>query len=282
MPNLIHNLPFPDYLALDAYSSSQLKLVLDCPARLAYAKANPEDPKKTYFVEGRGLHGLALENRQTYVIHPEKMPDSKGELKDWSLRLNSAKQWVGDQGGADVVSPDKHLEILAWADAIKNNPRSRNYIQVDGRSEVTGVATDPETGLQLRIRIDWLPAEGSSLFDIKTAACVSLDAVQKAMDKLNYCVQAYHYLHVYNLIAEEFKLPRKELFTFIFVEKTPPYMVEVYTLDYTWMAIGRKRHARALQLILDSTKSGEWGGYGTGDTTLLQAPEWVLRKEGLV
>lgn len=279
---LIHNLPFADYLALDAYSSSQLKLVLDCPARLAHAKANPEDPKKTCFIEGRGLHGWVLENRQTYLIHPTHAPDSKGCMKEWSLRLNSAQKWVKEQNGVDIVSPDKHKEILAWANAVRTSERSKDMVEVEGQAEVTGIVTDPNTGLKLKIRIDWLPTEGTSLFDIKTCQCAAEGSVQSAMNDLNYCLQGYHYLHVYNLIAEELGLPRKENFTFIFVEKNEPYLVEPYTLDYTWLAIGRKRHQRAMELILDATATGKWRGYGTGPTTMLQAPEWALRREGLI
>lgn len=284
MNQLIHNLPFADYLALPAFSSSQLKLVLDCPRRLKHAMDNPEDPKKECFLLGHALHGRTLENRQTYVIRPSKYPAKvKGEIveKDWHGGADWCKDWLKQHDAQDVLSPEQHESVLAWDAAIKAHDRSMELLDVEGHAEVTGIATDPDTGLQMRIRIDWLPTDGTALLDVKTTMDASPEGFERTIRDLHYDLSAYSYLRVYNLIADELGLPRKQDFVFIAVEKEPPYIPIVYHIDGLFLQTGRRKYELATRRLCQALESGNWDAYGNDKVHHLTPPDWYCKKWGL-
>ena len=59
-----------------------------------------------------------------------------------------------------------------------------------------------------------------------------------------------------------------------FVEKDPPHLTAVYTLDDIAAHAGRRDYRAALDTFVRCTETGEWPGYST-DIETLPSPRWA-------
>jgi hypothetical protein len=91
------------------------------------------------------------------------------------------------------------------------------------------------------------------------------NTVSKLLYDQRYYTQAAWYLDCWNdLMPEE---PRHS-FIFVFVEKSPPYLVALYFLaddggehDDGTIQLGRRRNAQNLVAISEAQKTGIWPGF---------------------
>lgn len=279
---IVPNLPFKDYLASPSYSSSELRLMLETP-RLLWAKRHElsaEDPNASHFLQGRALHSLCLEQKVDWVVTPETYP-SEGKQKPWHGGAGYCKDWKARQT-KDVLSASQHEEVLAWSDAVKKDEQASQFLNVPGRSELSIFANDPETGLPLRIRIDWCPTNGSALFDVKTCQSPDPRGFLKAIQDRLYYVQASFYLFVYNLAAAEHGLPPKNEWCYIAVGKQEPYLVKCYRHNQTDLELGCQLVRKALHRIKACQSNPKkwklaYPGQTSTEVQTLSLPEWILR-----
>lgn len=131
-------------------------------------------------------------------------------------------------------------------------------------------AADPDTGVVMRGRLDWL---GARIVDLKTTAGdASEEEFAKQVFRLGYDVQFAHYEHLYHLITGE-TLP----YLFAVVETSAPYLTGVHTLGNDEVLMARRRAKEARERYARCMETGEWGGYKTrsgGPIGILQAPVW--------
>ena len=67
-----------------------------------------------------------------------------------------------------------------------------------------------------------------------------------------------------------------EILGFGVVEKEPPYVCGLYTLDPTARLAGEQRYLNELVGIAECCDSGEFPGYSNGDATELRLPGWAV------
>src|SRR5690606_3432102 len=99
--------------------------------------------------------------------------------KSGSVGTDAARAFLAKARAAGQV-PLKAHEIAAakqLADAVREDPDARSLLDQPGHAEVSLFATDPETGVEIRGRLDWLPdpRKGHRVFpvDLKTTSDAS-------------------------------------------------------------------------------------------------------------
>ena len=105
--------------------------------------------------------------------------------------------------------------------------------------------------------------------DVKTTESVNPAAIARSIAKYGYHRQAAWYLDGQEAIGEPC-----EDFLFIFVEKTPPYLVTMCKLDDKALAKGRAECNRAVDSLLECRATGLYPCY-TRDIITVSLPSWA-------
>lgn len=190
----------------------------------------------------------------------------------WQNKYDKAKVERARAVGAVPMRPSDWAAAHAMAAAVKAHPIAR-VLLLAGQPERTLVWRDPETGVLCRSKVDWLRRDG--IVDLKSAESAAPDALAKAAHNYGYFLQAPFYLRGFR---DRFPgvVP---FFTFISVEKEPPYLVHVHQLGERDIAYGDRKVSEALQIYRDCTASGIWPGYPLDEITEINLPAYVRTEE---
>jgi hypothetical protein len=153
-------------------------------------------------------------------------------------------------------------------EAVLAHPTARALFEQDGMAEASVFATDPDTGVNLRARFDYL---ASICVDLKTTAKeASAAGFARSVANFGYDVQRGHYLPTLELATDEVR----EM-VFVVVETEAPHLVAVHQLDRDFADMGLKKARRARELFAECTASGVWPGYPS-DVQLVIPPMYAV------
>lgn len=240
-------------------SSSGARLLLESPAKFRWQMDNPP-PSTPTFDFGRLAHVMVLgEGSEVAVV----------DARDW--RSKAARE-ARDEAYIAGKIPALASEVQtaeAMREAVFANSVARTLL-FRGKAEVSWYADDPETGIRLRARPDWLPdGDGRPMIvDYKTAASADPKVFGRKVFDFGYHIQAAWYVTVAELLGME-----NAAFLFIVQEKAAPYLTSVCELDAEAFAAGKARMREAIRIYRDCTESGVWPGYGDLIHTL-ELPPW--------
>ena len=228
-------------------SQSGAKTLLRNPARFAHERDHGRPPKDAFDV-GSLTHAIVLRN-----------PDPRLRVidaYDWRTKAAQDAKKAARDAGLVVANRRDLLDASKAARAVRGHEMAAAILS-DGRPEVTAYAVDPQTGVTLRARFDWL-RDGTTLdclVDVKTAAYGrgTPDAFGRSAAEYDYPMQAWWYRYVFYLITGRW-LP----FYTITVEMDPPYFVTVGEYDDADMEAGEQRARRAIDEYAERESSGDW------------------------
>lgn len=247
---IVHDLPEEIYHAHPALSSTQVKWLLESPARYRYNLEHQQPHKKSYD-EGSAVHAKVLGTGWEVVEIPEDLLSGANK----AISSAAAKQWVADARAAQQI-PLKGAEIAkvnAIAESVLCDPDARRALEAT-LSEVSVFATDPETGVDLRCRFDALQEDLSQAVDLKTMAGRATKAgFSKQVADMHYDVSHEHYLDTLEL-ATGVRPPK----LYIVVEKEPPYFTAVFRLSADEIEMGRKDARSARSLLAACRTADKW------------------------
>lgn len=176
------------------------------------------------------------------------------------------------------VLKDEHFDMMRkMVDAVYSHPRAKNMLS-NGMAEKCLYATDPETGLVLRGKADFILIDGI-IIDVKTTASANPDEFSKSIWNYRYHVQAAFYLHLARLaIGEQFKD-----FVWICLEKTKPFDdMAIYTPDEGTLDFGQQMFRKNLNELAKCYQTNKWPGY-SNNIEQIALPNWAWNKaEGLI
>lgn len=270
----------------------------DLPAEDYHADPCPVAPSlsqtiATEIEQRSALHGWALHPRLGGGAKPATQAKDDGNLVH---RLLLGK-------GADLCAIDANdfrgLKARAQRDAAREagqipilqkklDEASGAVEHIRERLANEGVSFDAgDTELSILWRSDtaegpvWCRArldavQGRVIYDLKKSRDAHPDQAAKAVVTYGYDIQHAAY-------TEALERGRPELagavdFVFVFVELEPPYAVQVARLDGVFEQVGRARWGRAKEKWARCLREKQWPGYRS---SLLEAPLWFLRKEGV-
>ena len=262
----IHDMPAVQYHASNAISNSDLKWIT-APYTPAHFRAYKDGQIEREETEAMRIGTLT----HTCILEPEKMAGSYVIKPDgFDGRTKAGKEWLASQTGEVVVS-QRNADMLArMVDSVWAHPQANALISGSDREKSLFVHEGGD--LWLKGRLDCLTTSGNVIADLKTCELADLASVEKAIFAYGYFRQAAYYLRLANALGLN-----KTRFVFIFVEKTPPHCVALYSLTDDALKVGEMEVAASLRLLKRCTESGRWPGreVGINEASL---PEWAMKQ----
>ncbi len=239
---MIGGLSWADYVALPQVNHSRLKRLKESPWH--YQHPPKQKSPSADLLLGTAFHTLLLE--------PERFAERYVPAPEGSKNSNAYKAAAAELAAQqkEPMSASDWTRLHSMREAVRNDPYAGPLFQ-SGQAELTGIFTDPETGLEGKVRIDWLPESFPNVpVDLKTTI---------------------------------FGQP-PEAFIFVFVEKPDdpedtPLPPQLYELSRDYRQAGEQQIRQWLNLLKDClvTYGDEpWPHYTRG-LTELNAPYWAKR-----
>jgi PDDEXK-like domain of unknown function (DUF3799) len=264
MPEAIyHGDPVPG----GSLSSSGARKLLppSCPARFQHDRQNPPPPTDAMDL-GTAAHKLVLgAGVDIHVIDAE----------DWRLKATREERDAARAAGRLPLLKGDYAQVSAMAAAIRAHPVAGAIFTPErGRAEQSLFQQDAETGVWLRVRLDWM-FDRPIIADYKTSKSANPLSFAKSVADFGYFVQDAFYRRVYQAVTGEY--PK---FVFVVQEKEPPYLVTVCELDHDSVQSGHALVQHAIERYRDCTASGIWPAYtDPGSIELITLPRWARGRE---
>ncbi|QDK01155.1 exonuclease VIII [Mycobacterium phage Purky] len=253
-------------------SGAKLLLPPSCPAKFRWEMDNTRKPKKVWDF-GHVAHKLVLgKGAEFEVLDPQvhglKADGTPSEKPTATGMWRKAEAEARKQGKVPI-HVDLFTKAYDMAEKVRQHPTAGPiFADPDGQAEVALYYTDPETGVRLRGRIDWLTDD---IDDYKTSTTANPAELKTKFYKLSYFMQAAWYIDL--LVA--LGLAENPRFRFITQEKEPPYVVTPIQYDDEAIEEGRRRNRQAIRLYADCMESGKWPDY-SDDVVTISLPSWGL------
>jgi len=266
-----------EYHAHPDLSSTQARLLLESPARYNYARSHPQERKDSFDL-GSAVHTKVLGVGADVITYPDEHLRPSGGISTKAATV----QWIADQRSAGLLLMTAvQLELVdGMAEAVLAHPVAKGLFEQDGTSEASVFATDPETGVKMRARFDFLPSfmqDNPWFVDLKTTAKhADSESFGKTVANFGYHVQQEWYRHAYSIVTGDFATNMK----FVVVETDKPHLVAVHELSRDYAEIGFRKTKRALETYALCAAHDIWPGYST-DTDPLMPPTWLMFQEGV-
>lgn len=260
------------YFAHPAVNRSQLADLQQSPFHYWAKHIDPnrvmEDTSdNAAFRLGRAIHARVLEPLRYETDFKVGPAVSSRNARAW-------KEAAADFSGEMLLTVGENQIVEGARKALEEFPVSRRALfESAGNNEVSVFGKDPETGIELKCRVDRFLQNGM-LLDVKSTADASPSAFPKSCYNYGYALQAAHYMHTVELATGDAPAG----FGFIVVEKAPPYAVAVYRASDDFLAYGRNQHRELLRALGDLLAGDQkpWPSYG--DEVLdLDLPPWAYR-----
>lgn len=234
----------------DSISSTQARRLLEVtPHRWQWERDNPR-PSTSAMEWGTALHTLVLGVGMTPV-------DTGFEL--WNTKEAKAKVAEVRTKGGIPFKPKDFEAIHAAAERLRTHPEAARLL-IAGEPELSAWARDPDTGIMLRARADWvhwIDERTAVIGDVKKSAEPGPAEFMWSVDSYGYHRQQAFYQRVFELLGI------RTAFVFLVVCSDPPYEPYVVELDSRAVELGERDNARALEIYAQCVATGEWPTHDT-------------------
>ena len=286
---LVHALDESTYHQLPGLSSTGAKQILRSPAHYSHYVSSPREEKDAYDV-GSLVHAKVLGVGAKHTVYPdgdgpeefEYTDEKTGEKKttnnvlgaNGALNTKNSKTFAAEARAHGLIPVKRVVArvVNKIAESVLQDDTARALVE-NGHPEVSMFATDPETGVALRGRLDYL--RPSTITDLKTTAGEASEAgFVRDVYRHGYDVQYALYEHIYQLITGE-TLP----WLWVVVETSAPYLAGVHRLGDDEQRMGREKARRAIDTYAACMESGRWPGYRTkngGPIGIIRAPMYAI------
>jgi hypothetical protein len=272
-----HHVYFSDH---GAWSQSMLKTFSD-RRRLAHdyyvagthSPPEPKSDRKLRFDKGTALHTALLEpHRFDRIV--SRWPD--GMLSDdGGIRTKEAKAYRDEQTalGRIVLKDDQFAAVKAMAESVKRVCAA--LLEMPSRKEHSIYWQDKQTGLPLKMRLDWLLLGNCPVIcDVKSTGDVAPQQFRKVCESCHYGLQQSHYKDGGAQV-----LGIEPLFYFIAVEDTHPFSCAIHQLDDAWSEAAARHRRSLLQSVQTCTETGDWSEPWEQRINTLECRPYQYREE---
>jgi hypothetical protein len=238
-----------------------------CPAKFRYEQMAGAKPKHEFDI-GHAAHHLVLGvGPELRVIHAD----------DWRTKKAQDAKKAAYADGAVPLLPHEYDLVEDMALALRNDRAARRVLQpTRGRTELTLVWRDVQTGVMCRSRLDFVyvdPDTGITyIVDYKTAKSAEKTAIERMVYDRGYHQQMDFYCDG----AMETGLTRNPVPLLVVQEKTPPYVVTVTAITKTALDWGSVLNRAAINLYSRCLATDTWPGYAD-DIIASGVPGWAER-----
>lgn len=267
-PGIIRDLPFPDYLAIEALSPSGAGKLLRSPAHYRAYRDAPETDTPAFRL-GRAVHALGLEGRDAYRERFAVAPE--GIDRRTKIGKEAWAAFEVEAAGKTILTANEAQMVEAMGASLAAHALIPSLLQ-GGEAETSMFWDDPDTGAQCKGRPDFARLADGTILDMKTTLDASPGAFARACVNYGYGVQAAAYragARAWGFDVMDYLL--------LAVEKSPPFACAVYRLPDAALELGRRRWAEACALYAQCDNRHEWPGYSYSITELTW-PNWAMNE----
>jgi len=248
---------------MDRVSNSYLSRLDNCPAK---ARITQDDTPAMAF--GRAFHSMILDGAESFNRSFAIAPDMNLRTKDGKEQM---AQFAAENAEKTIITQSDNDKIIEMLNAAFRHPFALKLL-AQGRSEVSVLWIDPETGIACRCRPDKVPDGNKGVMvDLKSVADASPKAFLNAVLRYGWHREAGVYIEGWNAINGKDSI---DSFVLIAVEKEPPYRVEVYVLDDDFLRYGRNEFHRLLNIEKQCREDNFYPHYKSADPVELPLPQW--------
>lgn len=270
MNGIYENMPAAIYHAhSSSISKSGLDLIARSPAH--YRFAAPREETRPMLI-GSATHCAILEPAQYASRYLVVREAEDRRCKAWNAAMKESP-------GAEerMLTGPEGLRIETMAGAVRSNPHIAELINAGGRSELSVFAKDPETGVAVRIRIDWLTDDLRAM-DLKTTQDLRNDAFVRSVWDYRYHVQQAFYSDVFEWATGE----KLRDWQFAVIESTAPHVSSLVRLPPDLLHAGRIEYRRDLNRYAECLAKDQWPGPQPEPFTLDLTPWAINRVEDIL
>lgn len=219
--------------------------------------------------------------------------EARGQIALPATDLEWIKAEAGRIGARDILPADRIADVLKMAEIARAHQVSRVIFGVDlptidgqarifrddlvaGVAELSIMATDPATGVPLKIRPDYLvmPCDQfphGVIVDGKSCQDASRDGFGRAVWNYDYGLQAALYTQV---AQRTLATSGRPAFVWLAQEKTRPHAAQYFAAGDSLLEYWDGRIAELLPRVAECMASGVWPGYPATVETLA-LPAWA-------
>jgi exodeoxyribonuclease VIII len=254
----VDGMPNGEYHSLDGISKSGLDKIARSPAHYRLGLRKPAT---------QNMHiGTAI---HTAILEPDRF-DFEYVVIDGDRRGKEYKEAVKSVGAELVILKKDHKKVLSMRESCHDNFEAMQILTKPGKAELSAICTDPETGVQIRARFDWLTDCGISL-DVKKTQDIRKDKFSKSVFDYRYHVQDAMYSFVYQQVTGQ----PIQAFKFLAVEEEAPNSSKVYELGSLEKEMGAYYFRRDLRVYAECVNSGKWPHPECGDG-VIELSNWAV------
>jgi hypothetical protein len=246
-----------------SHTGARKLLPPSCPAHYRHWVDHGEPPKADWDF-GHVVHGLLFG-----IGDPVKVIDADS----WQTKAAQGARKAAYTAGEVPILRSDHIQAQDMVDALFQHPHAAELLHEMGQPEQSLFWVDEATEVPRRARLDYLLRNGD-VIDYKTCNSAAPSAIAKSMVNYGYFMQAPWYQ---DAVVDVGLADYPPEFTFIFQEKTPPYVVTVATPDEEMLAYGRAQNREAIELYYQCKTFDHWPGYADGPVTV-SLPRWAIRE----
>lgn len=264
-PGIYNSIGFDEYRAIDAINASALKHAVKSPAHYRYARtAKREQTESQSF--GEALHLAVLEpERYTTVVAVSPKFDRRtkqGKADAEAFAAANVGKTIIDEADAEAIN--------AMRESCLACPAVRQIIGASGQCEATALWREAGVDLDAKARFDRISFGAKCIADVKTARDASPEGFARACAQYQYHFSAAWYMRgALALTSHPFR------FTWIALEKEPPYAVAVYEPTERMLDVANNQIESALRRVKDCEETGVYPAYAS-ESTPIDLPEWAV------
>ena len=252
-------------------SSGARTLLWESPAQFLADQLQPPDPKPVYDFGGAAHKYVLKEGAEIVEIKADTFRGADAKIK---------QQAAWKEGKIPLLTKDV-IKAKAMAAAVTKNRWARMLLEEGerGTPEVSGYYHDPETGVRVRFRPDWIVWIRGQLFcvDYKTSTSADPKKFEKSAGDFGYHQQQPWYTD--GLLATGIGEAR---FVFIVQAKKPPFLTSVVELERAAIDLGRRLNRRALDIYAQCKAADTWPGFDETVHTIGIPTYTVYKQEDLL
>lgn len=272
----------PNLLAEPSLSASGAKAIVEkSPLHFWHSSClnpNREEKDESHFAIGKACHYLMLMGddwAKKYHVLPEGFRSNATQ----KFKIAIAAAEAAEKAGLTIMKFQEAKAVRDLAASVNLHAAAANAMK-NGVPESTLVWRDPETGVLLRCRPDFLPRSAMEGGDVRAITDLKFMApsncspsgFSKSIASFGYHIAAAFYFEgIKQVFGQE---PTHWLH--LAVEKEAPYSVSTYPLPASDIERGRFQMRKAVRKFADCLEKDEWPGYVT-EPTEVGLPAWARK-----
>jgi len=268
------DVPAADYHAHRALGSSDVRTIHKSPLHFHHAQENPVNSNAKALVVGSATHTAALEPENFDDEFQVMPPEIDGKGPRTGYYREAMEELKAEKPDVRWLSPSDYDLVMSMAESALSHPVLQRLL--DKEHKVEGTAYFRTWRTLCKCRPDMVAyGKGNEVevLDLKTTMDASPGGFAKTCANWGYDVQQEFYTR--GLELNGFKVKK---FTFLAVEKTPPYVCGSYELDRSQFTVAKEIIRKACAVHMDCKTRDVWPGYGK-ETQRINLPAWRIPKE---